>query len=52
MTEFFNEVPVKKDRWWIWAIVLGVIAITLILIYLNDGTASSHFGNAVSYEYA
>lgn len=51
MTEYFNEEPVKKDRWWIWAIVLGVIAITLILIYLNSGTASSHFGNAASYEY-
>ena len=52
MTEYFNEEPVKKDRWWIWAIVLGVIAIILILVYLNGSTASQYFGNAVSYELA
>ena len=52
MTEYFNEVPVKKDRWWIWAIVLAALAIATIIIYVTDTAGSSLFGNAVSYELA
>ena len=47
MTEYFNEEPVKKDRWWIWAIILGAIALVTILFYLNDVNSSSMFGNAI-----
>ena len=47
MTEYFNEEPVKKDRWWVWAILLGAIGLTAILIYLNDANSSSLFGNAI-----
>ncbi len=36
MNEYFNEVPVKKSRWWIWAIVLGIAALIAILLYLNN----------------
>ncbi|MEO6722202.1 MAG: hypothetical protein ABIN67_17680 [Ferruginibacter sp.] len=34
MTEFFNEKPVLKSRWKIWALVLGAIAITVLTVYL------------------
>ena len=33
MTEYFNETPVLKDRWWVWAIVLGAIAIAALSFY-------------------
>jgi hypothetical protein len=45
MTEYFSEEPVKKDRWWIWAIVLGVIALLAIVVYLNSDNTSAMFGN-------
>jgi len=50
MTEMLNEKPEAKDRWWIWAIVLGVIGLVALLIYFTEfksGTGS--FGNAVNY---
>ena len=47
MTEYYNESPIARDRWWIWAIILGVIGIVVILIYLNDTGFSSSFGNAI-----
>ena len=46
MTEYYTEEPVKKDRWWIWAIILGTIGVLTILIYINDSDSSSVFGNA------
>ena len=46
MAEYYSEEPVKKDRWWIGAIVLGVIGILVLLIYLNDSDSSLLFGNA------
>ena len=45
MTEYFSETPVKKKRWWIWAIVLGALALLAILLYLNNENVSSLFGN-------
>jgi hypothetical protein len=46
MTEYFNEEePVKKDRWWIWAIILGAIALLAILFYANGAGVSSMLGN-------
>lgn len=50
MTELLNEQPEAKDRWWIWAIVLGVIALVVLLIYFTGfkGSAGA-FGNAVNY---
>ena len=49
MTDYFNEEPVVKDRWWIWAIVLGLAALAILLFYFNDADASSFFGNAVKF---
>ncbi len=47
MTEFFNESPVIKDRWWIWAIVLGVTGLIALLIYFTELNGASPFGNAI-----
>lgn len=52
MTEYYSEEEIKKDRWWIWAIVFAVIAIVIIIIYVNDPGQSPLFGNAVSYKSA
>ena len=46
MTEYLNEESPKKDRWWIWATVLGAIALSLICLYATDKNASPEFGNA------
>lgn len=46
MTEYFNEEPVKKYRWWIWAIVLGAIALLAILYYFSNNNLSFMAGNA------
>lgn len=35
MNEYFNEEKEKKDRWWIWAIILGLIGIITVLIKSN-----------------
>ena len=49
MSEFLNVVPVMKDRWWIWAIVIAAVAGAAILIYGNDKGSSSFFGNAIGF---
>ncbi len=47
MAEYFIEDPVKKDRWWIWAIVLGLIGLTILLIYFEDPDSAEGFGNVI-----
>ena len=47
MTEYFTETPVKKDRWWIWAIVIAAAALLTILYYLNNSSQLSLGGNAM-----
>lgn len=38
MNEYYSEDDVVKDRWWVWAIVLGLAGIGLLAIYLyNNG---------------
>ncbi|MEO5983891.1 MAG: hypothetical protein ABIP80_00210 [Ferruginibacter sp.] len=47
MAEYLTyDEPVKKDRWWIWALILLVLASLVIFIYLNDYGSSSGFGNS------
>ncbi len=39
MTEFLNEeapIPPDRYRWWVWAIVLGLIGIGLLAVYFNQ----------------
>ena len=47
MTEFLTEKPEVKDRWWIWAIVLGAIGLLILLIYFTGANGTSPFGNAI-----
>ena len=47
MTGYFNETPVVKDRWWIWAIVLSVTGLIALIIYFTELNGVSPFGNAI-----
>ena len=47
MTEFLTEKPEVRDRWWIWAIVLGAIGLLILLIYFTEANGTSPFGNAI-----
>ena len=49
MTELLAPKSETKDRWWIWAIVLGLIGIGAIVIYLTMFNGTSAFGNAINY---
>ena len=49
MTELLAPKTATKDRWWIWAIVLGVISLTLIVIYFTASNGNAAFGNAINY---
>jgi hypothetical protein len=49
MTEFLAPKSATKDRWWIWAILLGVIGIAAIVIYFTAFNGTSAFGNAINY---
>ena len=40
MTQFYSESPLKRDRWWIWAIVLFLIASISIIIYYTGDTVA------------
>jgi nucleoid DNA-binding protein len=53
MTDYFAAEPVKKDRWWIWALVLGLLASGIILFQvLQYGTGIFGTGNACTIEAA
>ena len=49
MNEYYSdETAVKKDRWWVWAIILGVVGIAAVAFYLyqhgfNDLASHSSF---------
>jgi hypothetical protein len=48
MADYYSEDQPQRSRWWIWAIVLGLIGIGLLILYMvNNGFASS-FGNSIS----
>lgn len=47
MTDFFNEEEISiRNRWWLWAILLFIIAACLIMFYLNDQNSNELFGVA------
>ena len=45
MSELLNEDEASKDKWWIWAIALGAVALLLLAIYLSQHGINT-FGNA------
>ncbi len=45
MAEYYAESSVPKNYWWVWAIILGAVALLALLLYYNDAFASSSFGN-------
>jgi hypothetical protein len=47
MTEFLAPKSAIKNRWWIWAIVLGVIGLLALLIYFTEFNGTSPFGNTI-----
>lgn len=51
MTELLTEtVPIKKNKWWIWAAAFFVLSIVLIFVYLNNETQNKSFGISHKYE--
>lgn len=51
MTDYFAATPVKKDRWWIWALVLGLLGTGVILFQVvQHGTGIFGTGNACTVE--
>lgn len=51
MAEYLREEPVRKDRWWIWALVIAAIALALVVIYITDTAGNNSLGNAASFDF-
>lgn len=47
MTELLAPKDETKDRWWIWAIVLGVLGLLALLIYFTEFNGIYPFGNVI-----
>jgi hypothetical protein len=47
MTEYFTDEPVKKSRWWIWAIILGIVGIVAVVLYLVNNHSFGMAGNSM-----
>ena len=53
MTEYYSDKPVlKKDTWWIWAIILMIVAAVLLFYYISTHKPSDNFGNTQKVEIA
>jgi len=49
MTEMLAPKTETKDRWWVWAIVLCLIGLTVLAVYFTKFEGTSAFGNAINY---
>ena len=47
MTEFYTDAPMVKDRWWLWALVLGAVGLLLVVLYFTQLNGTTAFGNAI-----
>jgi nucleoid DNA-binding protein len=47
MTELLSPKPEIKDRWWVWAIVLGIIGLAALLVYFTELRGAIPFGNTI-----
>lgn len=51
MTELLTEtVPIKKNKWWLWAAAIFVLSFVLIFIYLSNENQNRSFGISHKYE--
>ncbi len=48
MTEFFNEEVIATDKWWIWALVLGIAGVLAIAYYCSQ-FGFNMFANSQSF---
>ena len=47
MSGYFTETHTVRNRWWVWAIILGALALAALFLYFNDSNTASLFGNAI-----
>lgn len=47
MTGMLAQKEERRQNWWIWALVLGLVAVTLIMLYFAMKNDTSAFGNAI-----
>jgi CCDC81-like prokaryotic HU domain 2 len=47
MTELLAPKDEARDNWWVWAIVLGLVAISMIILYFNMSNNTASFGNSI-----
>jgi nucleoid DNA-binding protein len=47
MTEFLAPRSAIKSRWWIWAILLGIVGLLALLIYFTGFSGAYPFGNVI-----
>lgn len=47
MTEMLSPKTLTKDRWWIWAIILGVAGLLLLVVYFTELKGGAPFGNTI-----
>jgi hypothetical protein len=47
MTELLVPKSIIKNRWWIWAIVMGAIGLLALLIYFTEFNGAYPFGNVI-----
>lgn len=45
MADYYSETTVTKNYWWLWALVLAVLALIGLVLYYNDASFSPGFGN-------
>jgi hypothetical protein len=47
MAELLIPKVETRDRWWIWAIVLGAVGLIALLIYFTELKGTLPFGNTI-----
>lgn len=52
MTELLAPKTETRDRWWVWAVILGVIGLTALVIYFTSANDTTALGNAINYIYS
>ncbi|MBS1496281.1 MAG: hypothetical protein JSU03_01330 [Bacteroidetes bacterium] len=52
MTELLKDEISPTNRWWIWGILIFILAAAIILFYLNDANSNAAFGIAQPYNLA